>query len=101
MAKNVLFVGLLAVVFSSFLCGCASNGPCPAAAAGALAVDTSRQVVDGQNYYDGLVDNKTERASRINLLRDEEDRMFQDDLDYFLLLNHNSRLTEWHPGVLR
>ena len=101
MAKSMLFAGVLAVALLAFLGGCASNGPCPGAAAGALALDSSRQVVNGHNYYDALVDNKTERASRMNLLRDIEDREFQDDLDYLLLLNHNSRLSEWHPGTLR
>jgi hypothetical protein len=102
MVKNALLVALLAVGLSWVLGGCAaSNGPCPVAAAGALAVDSSRQVVNGHNYYEGLVDNKEERLSRINLLRDEEDRMFLDDLDYLLLINHNSKLSEWHPGVLR
>jgi hypothetical protein len=101
MAKNVLLAALLAVAFSAVLGGCASNGPCPGAAVGAMGLDASRQLVDGQNYYDGLVDTKTERASRINLIRDIEDREFQDDMDTLLLLNHNSYLTYWHPGVLR
>ena len=102
MAKKSLLVVLLAVSLSWVLGGCAaSNGPCPVAAAGALGLDSSRQVVNGQNYYEGLVDSKDERLMRINMLRDEEDRMFLDDLDYLLLINHNSHLSEWHPGTLR
>jgi hypothetical protein len=99
MAKNMLPVVLLVVGVALLVGGCASNGPCPAAAAGALAVDASRQVVNGHNYYDTVLDSRDERWNRYNLIRDIEDREFQDDLDYFLLLNHNSRMTEWHPDT--
>ena len=103
MVKNVLFVGLLMIGLSSFVAGCG----CPACNAGntcsvgPLALDATRQLAYEQNYGEGVVDSKAQRWTRINLARDIDDREFRDDLDYILMLERNSYLTEWHPGVKR
>ena len=95
MMRNLLFVGLLAAGLACLLAGC---NP---VSVGQLGLDSTRELVQGQNADEGLVDSKFERWSRLNLIRDEEDRMARDDLDMIFLLDRNSYLTEWHPGVER
>ena len=46
-----------------------------------------------------LVDTHQERNRRITHLSDLQMRMFVEDLDYLLLLERSSALTQWHPHV--
>ena len=95
MMRNVLLAGLVAVGLVSLLAGC--NPVSVAQVTG----DGARQVAQGHNYDNSLTDSKDERWSRLNLIRDIEDREFRDDLDLIFLLDRNSYLTQWHPGVKR
>jgi hypothetical protein len=97
MMKNVAIVGfVLAAILPAFLGGCR-----PAAAVGGLGLDSARQTVWGHNWQDQVTDTKSERWARYNLIRDIEDRQFQDDFDTIFLLDRNSYLSQWHAGVRR
>ena len=50
--RNVMFVAILAVVLSWFLGGCSNSG-CPIASTGAVALDASREAINGHNYDEG------------------------------------------------
>jgi hypothetical protein len=91
MIRNLLLVSLVAASLSGLLAGC---NP---VSVGALGLDASREVVDGQNWDEGIIDTKADRWNRINLIRDIEDRGFRDDLDMIFLADHSTGLTEWHP----
>jgi hypothetical protein len=98
MIKNLLWVGLLAVGLSWFVGGCTTTDP---HAVGALGLDSAREVVNGQNWDEAVLDSKSERWDRLNLIRDIEDREFRDDLDMIFMVDRSSKLTYWHPGVYR
>jgi hypothetical protein len=102
MLKNVTIIGfVLAAFLPALLGGCGGVPTCPVAAGGGLVLDGTREVVAGQNWQEGLVDTRSERWARYNMIRDMDDRMFQDDLDMILLLDRQSSLTFWHPSVGR
>ena len=101
MMKNVLLVGfVLAAVLPVFLGGC-GNPTSPIGAAGGLGLDAGRQLAYGQNWQNGLVDDRSQRWARFNLSRDINDRELQDDFDMIFLLDRNSYLTQWHPSTGR
>lgn len=81
----------LAVVmlFSAWLAGC---NPVSVAEVGR---DATREVVQGHNSNNGLVDGKAEREHRLGLINDIQARQLQDDWDYFWLYDRSSNLTRW------
>ena len=47
----------------------------------------------------GLVDSSTDRKHRYKQIADLNWRMAMDDLDYFLLFDRSSSLTQYHPHL--
>ena len=47
----------------------------------------------------GLVDTQAQRERRVRQITDLQWRMLMDDFDYFMLIEHNSYLTEYHPRI--
>lgn len=48
---------------------------------------------------DGTISTASERARRYWLITGVQNRQFNDDLDYLLLYERNSRLSEYHARV--
>ena len=49
----------------------------------------------------GMVDSYAERKIRLKQISELQMRMLVDDLDYLLLIDRSSTLTEYHPHIGR
>lgn len=90
--KHLLILTLVLVV-GSYLGGCSSSG--------ALALDSERQIVQGQNTNVTPVDTKEERQLRLDMMSDLQARQMQDDWDYIWLVEKSARTSPWHAGTDR
>lgn len=47
----------------------------------------------------GTLDNTSQRSRRISQIWGQDLRQLQDDWDQFILIDHASRMTKYHPEV--